>query len=35
MASLPADVGMAFILVQHLDPAHESLMVELLAGHTS
>jgi two-component system CheB/CheR fusion protein len=35
IASLPPDVGMAFILVQHLDPAHESMMVELLAGHTS
>ena len=27
--------GMAFILVQHLDPTHESMMVDLLAGHTS
>ena len=26
---------MAFILVQHLDPNHESMMVELLADHTS
>ena len=26
---------MAFILVQHLDPTHESMMVGLLAGHTS
>ncbi|MDA9522064.1 histidine kinase [Bradyrhizobium sp. CCBAU 11434] len=25
---------MAFILVQHLDPTHESMMVDLLAGHT-
>jgi two-component system CheB/CheR fusion protein len=33
--ALPADTGMAFILVQHLDPTHESLMVDLLAGHTS
>ncbi len=32
--ALPADNGMAFILVQHLDPTHESLMVDLLAGHT-
>lgn len=32
--ALPADSGMAFILVQHLDPTHESLMVELLAKHT-
>lgn len=33
--AMPADSGMAFILVQHLDPRHESMMVELLAGHTS
>ncbi len=33
--ALPADSGMAFILVQHLDPTHESMMVELLAGHTA
>jgi len=33
--ALPAGAGMAFILVQHLDPAHESLMVSLLAAHTS
>lgn len=31
---LPAASGMAFILVQHLDPTHESMMVDLLAGHT-
>ena len=35
MDALPADNGMAFILVQHLDPTHESMMVDLLAGHTS
>ncbi|MGA7806181.1 MAG: chemotaxis protein CheB, partial [Bradyrhizobium sp.] len=33
--ALPASCGMAFILVQHLDPTHESMMVDLLAGHTS
>jgi two-component system CheB/CheR fusion protein len=33
--ALPAGTGMAFILVQHLDPNHESMMVDLLAGHTS
>lgn len=27
--------GMAFILVQHLDPTHESMMVDLLSGHTA
>ncbi len=32
---LPAKTGMAFILVQHLDPTHESMMVGLLAGHTA
>ena len=26
---------MAFILVQHLDPTHESMMVDLLSGHTT
>jgi two-component system CheB/CheR fusion protein len=26
---------MAFILVQHLDPTHESMMVDLLANHTA
>ncbi len=35
LAALPAESGMAFILVQHLDPTHESMMVELLAGGTS
>jgi len=33
--ALPAATGMAFILVLHLDPSHESLMVDLLASHTS
>jgi two-component system CheB/CheR fusion protein len=33
--TVPAPSGMAFILVQHLDPTHESMMVELLAGHTA
>ena len=35
MDALPANNGMAFVLVQHLDPTHESMMVDLLAGHTS
>ena len=35
MEGLPAGSGMALILVQHLDPTHESMMVDLLAGHTS
>lgn len=33
--ALPASTGLAFVLVQHLDPSHESLLVELLAPHTS
>ncbi|GEO41507.1 protein-glutamate methylesterase [Skermanella aerolata] len=32
--ALPAGNGMAFILVQHLDPTHESMMVDLLADNT-
>jgi len=31
----PADGGMAYILIQHLDPSHESLMAELLAARTA
>jgi two-component system CheB/CheR fusion protein len=31
---LPGNNGMAFVLIQHLDPTHESLMVDLLTGHT-
>lgn len=34
IASLPARTGMAFILIQHLDPHQKSMMVDLLAGHT-
>ena len=33
--ALPAGNGMAFIIVQHLDPTHDSMLVDLLAGHTS
>jgi two-component system CheB/CheR fusion protein len=35
MGTVPADTGIAFILVQHLDPSHESMMVDLLSSHTS
>ena len=35
VAALPSGNGMAFILVQHLDPTHESMMVDLLARHTT
>src|SRR5208337_1458527 len=33
--AMPADSGIAFVLIPHLDPQHESLMVELLSRHTS
>jgi two-component system CheB/CheR fusion protein len=35
LTALPAANGMAFILVQHLDPDHASMLVELLASHTA
>src|SRR5438874_1620983 len=34
LAALPPGTGMAFILIQHLDPTHVSMMVDLLTGHT-
>ena len=34
-AAMPADSGMAFVVVPHLDPAHESLMAPLLAKCTA
>src|SRR6185436_9690223 len=30
LKAIPEDSGMAYILVQHLDPAHESILVDLL-----
>src|SRR5271170_211907 len=33
--ALPDGNGMAFVMVQHLDPSHDSLLVDLLATHTS
>src|SRR5271165_2722695 len=35
LGALPAANGMAFSIVQHLDPSHDSMLVDLLAGHTS
>ncbi|WP_040771744.1 chemotaxis protein CheB, partial [Rhodopseudomonas sp. B29] len=32
---MPSDTGMAFVLVQHLDPDHKSLLVELLRPHSA
>ena len=34
LSNLPADTGMAFVLVQHLAPNHKSLLVELLAAES-
>jgi len=31
LTQLPADTGMAFVLIQHLDPKHESHLTELLS----
>jgi two-component system CheB/CheR fusion protein len=35
LAALPVRSGFAFILVQHLDPTHPSMMVALLSGQTT
>lgn len=35
LSALPAETGMAFILVQHLDPRHESRLSDLLARTTA
>ncbi len=32
--NMPADSGMAFVLVQHLDPRHKSLLAELIGRQT-
>jgi two-component system CheB/CheR fusion protein len=32
--AMPADSGMAFVVIQHLSPAHKSMMAELLSRHT-
>ena len=34
-AAMPADTGMAFVVIQHLDPDHVSYMAGLLARHTT
>jgi two-component system CheB/CheR fusion protein len=35
LANVPQDSGMAFVIVQHLDPTHKDIMVELLQRGTS
>jgi two-component system, chemotaxis family, CheB/CheR fusion protein len=32
--NLPADTGMAFVFIQHLDPKHHSILTELLSRET-
>jgi two-component system CheB/CheR fusion protein len=32
--AMPSDSGMAFVVIQHLSPAHKSMMAELLSRHT-
>jgi len=34
VSNLPADTGLAYVLVQHLDPKHHSLLTELVAKKT-
>jgi two-component system, chemotaxis family, CheB/CheR fusion protein len=34
LGALPIDTGMAYVLVQHLDPRHESVLAELLSHAT-
>lgn len=34
LSALPVDTGMSFVLVQHLDPVHASLLPELLGPHS-
>ena len=35
ISQLPCDTGMAFVLVQHLDPKHHSILTELLTRKTA
>jgi two-component system CheB/CheR fusion protein len=33
--AMPEDSGIAFVIIQHLDPNHESIMVDLISRYTS
>jgi two-component system CheB/CheR fusion protein len=35
LAAMPADSGMAFVVVQHLDPTHTSILTEILQRSTA
>ena len=34
LEALPADPGIAFVLIPHLDPTHPSMLADLLSAHT-
>jgi two-component system CheB/CheR fusion protein len=34
VSAIPAGTGLAFVLIQHLDPRHHSMLVDILAGAT-
>ncbi|MGI4944531.1 MAG: CheR family methyltransferase, partial [Janthinobacterium lividum] len=34
-SKVPADIGMAFVIVQHLDPNYDSSLTSIIAGYTS
>ena len=35
LENIPENNGMAFIIVQHMDPTHKSSLVNILSGYTS
>src|ERR1700683_4192401 len=35
LKALPTDLGMGFVLVQHLDPTHASILADLLSKATT
>src|ERR1041385_643621 len=35
ISAVPAGTGLAFVLIQHLDPRHDSMLVDILAGATT
>jgi len=35
LSAIPVETGLAFVLIQHLDPRHDSMLVDILAGATA
>lgn len=35
VSALPVDTGLAFVIIQHLDPSHHSMLVDILGGATA